>query len=161
MSFQQPVTSTQRGTRNPATKLIQPSLSFSCGMSGSVAPDRNVVVSQWTQCQPGGTADIKLHVTALAGTVQGTLDVTVETASNPFDAVTNPRGNPSEAPRPLLQQFDSVAGTIMPAGPLDLFLTAPTDGWIRVIVTPGQSPGQLANYTISGNLYHAGTRNPV
>ena len=110
MTFQQPVTSPQRGTRNPATKLIVPSMSFICGVSGSVAPDRNVVVSRWVQLQPGGICNLKLQVTKLQGTVNGTLDVTIETASNPFDPVTNPRGDATEAPRPLLQQFDAGHG---------------------------------------------------
>ncbi len=161
MTFQQPVTSPQRGTRNPATKLIAPSLSFFCGVSDSAAPDRAVVVSNWIQVQPGGTCNLKLRVSQLVGTVNGTLDVTIETASNPFDAVTNPRGDVREAPRPLLQQLDAVSGPIVPPAAYESFLTAPTDGWIRVTVTPGQSAGQQCNWQITGNCFHAGTRNPV
>jgi hypothetical protein len=162
MTFQPPVTSAQRGTRNPVTKLVVPALSFLCGASGSEAPDRAVVVSNWMQVQPGGICNLTLHVSQLAGTVNGTLDVTIETATNPFDAVTNPRGNVNESPRPLLQQFDSVAGTILPDEAVyESSLTAPNDGWIRVTVTPGQSAGQLCNWQITGNCFHAGTCNPV
>jgi hypothetical protein len=161
MTFQRPVTSTQRGTRNPATKLIVPFMRLLCGTSGSVAPDGAVVVSNWIRFQAGGICNLKLHVSQLAGTIQGTLDVCVETASNPYDPVTNPRGNAAESPRPLLQQFDSIAGTIAPPAFVESFLTAPSDGWIRVAVTPGQSAGQLCNWQITGNCYHGGTRNPV
>jgi hypothetical protein len=161
MTFQQPVTSPQRGTRNPATKLIVPSLSFICGLTGSQAPDRSVVTSNWVQVQAGGVCNLKLQVTELAGTVNGCLDITIETASNPYDAATNPQGNPNESARPLVQQFDSVAGTIVPPAVQETYLTAPTDGWIRVKATPGQSAGQLCNWQITGNCFHAGTRNPV
>lgn len=161
MTFQQPVMSPQRGTRNPATKLIVPSLSFLCGVSGSEAPDRNVVVSRWVQVQPGGICNLKLQVTELAGTVAGCLDITIETASNPFDPVTNPRGNPNESSRPLLQQFDTAVGTIVAPAVYESHFTAPSDGWIRVKATPGQSAGQRCNWQITGNCFHAGTRNPV
>lgn len=161
MTFQQPVTSPQRGTRNPATKLIVPSLSFVCGVSGSAAPDHTVLVSHWVQVQPGGICNLKLRVTQLVGTVSGALDVTIETASNPFDAATNPRGDTGEFARPLLQQFDSVTGNIAPPAVYETFLTAPHDGWIRVKATPGQSAAQLCNWQITGNCFHGGTRNPV
>ena len=161
MTFQQPITSPQRGTRNPATRLIVPSLSFLCGVSGSEAPDRSVVVSRWTQVQAGGVCNLKLQVTGLAGTASGGLNIMIETASNPFDDVTNPRGNPSESPQPLLQQFDVVTGAIAAPAIHESHLTAPTDGWIRVTATPGQSGGQRCNWQITGNCFHAGTRNPV
>ena len=161
MTFQQPVTTPQRGTRNPATKLIVPFLDFICGVTGSVAPDRNVIVSNWVQLQRGGTCALKLSVSQLSGSVNGTLDVQIDTAFNPFDAATNPRGNPNESARLLLEQFNSVSGTIVEGAPFESYLTAPNDGWIRVTVTPGQSAGQLCNWQITGRCYHAGTRNPV
>jgi hypothetical protein len=146
MPFIQPTKAlaSQRGVPNITTKLTVPFIPLLFQITLPPTPDHTIQVSDWIPVQPGSVVEGKLTVTILTGT----LDVLLETTSNPLD--------PNEAPRPLSQQFDSVA-----ALPYVSVVTAECDAFIRLTATPGLGAGQTATWAANLKVYHGGTRDPV